>query len=78
MSKHFFGRFVVLAILALFFLVNVPDRLDAAPRRGPGVVSNRIPEDQRPWPGWPWVVGIVLTAGAVTVALKNSKRSHLD
>ena len=37
-----------------------------------------IPEDKRPWAGIPWLVGTVLAAGTVVVALKPAKRSHLD
>ena len=40
--------------------------------------SKAIPEDDRPSAAGPWLVGIILSAGAIVVGLKNSKRTHLD
>jgi len=49
-----------------------------AQRQSPSASHFAIPESQRPWAGKPWLVGTVLSAGAVLIALKSAKRSHLD
>jgi len=40
--------------------------------------EHAMSEEDRPWPGIPWVVGIVLGVGTIFISLKNAKRNHLD
>ena len=73
-------------LLAAIFLLGLWVGRDGAAAQGPRrprrsqapTVSRSIPEDKRPWAGMPWLVGLVLTAGALVVGFKNSKRTHLD
>ena len=37
-----------------------------------------ISEEQRPWAGMPWLIGIGLAGATIIVSLKNAKRTHLD
>lgn len=52
--------------------------VQAAKKKSKPTSVRAIPKDQRPSSTMPWVVGIVLSAGAVVVSLKPSKRTHLD
>ena len=76
MNKALSNAILVTLILILMLSAMV-DPADAA--RKPKIVEDpKIPEDDRPWAGIPWAVGIVLAAGTILVSLKNAKRSHLD
>lgn len=67
----------LLGIGLIFWMA--PSLLNAQPRRPQNEApSVTIPEDQRPWPGTPWLVGTVLAVGAIAVAIKPAKRTHLD
>lgn len=70
-------RILVALTCAAVLLFAEPAR---AQRRAPVAsrASRVIPEDQRPWPGKPWLAGIVLGLATIAIALKNAKRSHLD
>ena len=50
----------------------------AAARKPAAPPPEVIPEKDRPWSGLPWIVGGVLSAGAIAVSLKNARRTHLD
>ena len=79
MKKRWLIRFVSLAIIAVLFFVVLPGSLQAARSyNAPAQPSGEISEDDRPWPGTPWLISIVLSAGAVAVGLKNARRTHLD
>ena len=69
---------VLALLLGLALLGGMLVSPAAARRREPAKVEKGIPEEDRPWAGIPWVVGIVLGGGAVAVSLKNAKRTHLD
>ncbi len=69
-------RFAVMMLAAFMFTgVFMADSCYAAPKKT-GVSS--IPEENRPSTAAPWFMGITLSAGAVVVGVKNSKRTHLD
>ena len=77
MKKHIFTRFLTISfgfmlVLGMFSPV-LALRKPAPPSKTAKVVGKNIP-----WPGLPWVVAGLLSAGTVMVALKNAKRSHLD
>ena len=56
-----------------------PSLLDAQPRSQENQGAPRtIHEDDQPWSGTPWLVGTVLAGGAIAVAVKPAKRTHLD
>ena len=80
MKKRWLIRLVSLIIIAVLFFVVLPGSLQAAGSNynAPPPPSGKISEDDRPWPGTPWLISIVLSAGAVAVGLKNSRRTHLD
>ena len=68
---------IFLGLMVLFFAAA--DAANGQPnRRGKGRYTVEIREDDRPWAGKPWLVGVVLGTGAVLIALKNARRSHLD
>ena len=80
MKKRWLVRFVSLIVILVLFFVVLPDSLQAA-RPGPRVPappSGQISDEERPWPGAPWLICIVLSTGAVAVGLKNARRTHLD
>ena len=79
MKKRWLVRLVSLMIIAALFFVVLPGSLQAA-RQGhiPPPPSGDISEEERPWPGTPWLICIALSAGAVAVGLKNARRTHLD
>ena len=63
----------------LMVLTVLQSPLEAQRRQRPQPIGEfAMAEDKRPWAGLPWVVGTVLAGGAVMIALKPSKRSHLD
>ena len=65
---------VLLGLMVLFFVA-----VDPAGAQSNNDYTVEIRRDEhRPWAGKPWVVGLILSAGAVFIALKNAKRSHLD
>jgi hypothetical protein len=80
MKRRWLVRLVSLIIIAVLFFVVLPDSLQAARQgqRVPAPPSGKISEENRPWPGTPWLICIVLSAGAVAVGLKNARRTHLD
>ena len=79
MKKRWLIRFVSLTIIVVLFFVALPGSLQAAGSYNtPVQPSGKISEDERPWPGTPWLISIVLSAGAVAVGLKNARRTHLD
>jgi len=79
MKKRWLIRFVSLTIIVVLFFVVLPGSLRAAGSYNtPAPPSGKISEDDRPWPGTPWLISIVLSAGAVAVGLKNARRTHLD
>ena len=80
MKKRWLVRLVSLIIIAVLFFVVLPGPLQAARqgRHGPVQPTGKISEEERPWPGTPWLICIVLSAGAVAVGLKNARRTHLD
>lgn len=79
MKKRWLVRLVSLIIIAVLFFVVLPDSLQAARQgRNPVQPTGEISEENRPWPGTPWLICIVLAAGAVAVGLKNARRTHLD
>jgi len=68
---------IILGLMVLFFAAT--DAANGQPsRRGRQRYTVEIPEDDRPWAGKPWLVGVVLGVGAIFIALKNARRSHLD
>ncbi len=79
MKKRWLVRLVSLMIIAALFFVVLPGSLQAArPGHIPTPPSGDISEEERPWPGTPWLICIALSAGAVAVGLKNARRTHLD
>jgi len=71
-------RMMLLLVVGALWLGTLAQPVQAQHRRGPRSAPSGIPEDQRPSRTLPWVVGGVLSAGAVLVGLKNAKRTHLD
>jgi len=72
---------VVTFLTVLFLLLFVLQGLSQAqPRTTRNRQTNTaaIAEDKLPWPGTPWLIGAVLTAGTIAVSLKSAKRTHLD
>jgi len=67
---------ISLLVTALLTLSVLPGSLQAQYYKPRDDVS--IPKDDRPWAGAPWLAGIILTAAAMAVGLKNAKRTHLD
>lgn len=70
---------ILAALACAIILFAVPPA--AAQNRRPWEVprvTKGIPEDKRPWPGKPWLAGILLTLAVVGVSIKNAKRTHLD
>jgi hypothetical protein len=65
-------------VTALLTLSVLPGSLQAQSRYYRPGDNVSIPEDDRPWAGAPWLAGIILTAAAMAVGLKNAKRTHLD
>jgi len=81
MNKKFLLRLVLIAVVFLLTLtlcLNTCAAQASYSQPGKPPATKSIPQNQRPWAGTPWLVGMVLTAGAVVVGLKNSKRTHLD
>jgi len=77
MNKRRLGILPLIVLIGLVLLSLVSPQLLAQPRpmqQQDGPVS----EEQRSWPGWPWLVTIILSAGAVAVGFKNARRTHLD
>ena len=68
---------ILIALVLILMLSVIVDPANAArlPKRPTDPV---ISEDARSWAGIPWAVGIILGAGAILVALKNAKRTHMD
>ena len=69
---------ISLLVTVLLMLSVLPGSLQAQYYRPKPGENVSIPEDDRPWPGSPWLAGIVLTAAAMAVGLRNAKRTHLD
>ena len=79
MKKRWLVRLVSLIIIAVLFFVVLPGPLQAArPGYVPAQPTGKISEEERTWPGTPWLICIALSAGAVAVGLKNARRTHLD
>ena len=80
MKKRWLVRLVSLIIIAVLFFVVLPGSLQAARpgRNVPAPPSGDISDEERPWPGTPWLICVALSAGAVAVGLKNARRTHLD
>ena len=74
MNRGIFRKFLIIILALLINTAILTDTASAQRRQQ----TNAIPEDDRPSTSLPWFVGIVLSAGAVVVGLKNSKRTHLD
>ena len=71
----------ILTFLVILLLGVVLCQVSTAQRSSRGKKSaptTSIPEEDRPWTGTAWLTGIVLTAGAVFVGIKNAKRTHFD
>lgn len=69
---------ISLLVTALLTLSVLPGSLQAQSQYYRPTENVSIPEDDRPWAGSPWLAGIILTAAAMAVGLKNAKRTHLD
>lgn len=80
MRKRFIAGCVAGMVGMLMVLTVLQSPLEAQNRSRQNQPVNEfaIPESQRPWAGLPWLIGTVLAGGAVVVALKSAKRSHLD
>lgn len=67
---------LIVIVIALVGMICSP--VEAAKNDAQEQAPYEIPEDKRPWAGLPWIIGGVLSAGAVAVGFKNAKRTHLD
>jgi hypothetical protein len=70
--------FLVALFLLLFVLQGPSQAKSSSTTRNRQVGTAAIAEDKLPWPGIPWLIGGVLTAGTVMVSLKSAKRTHMD
>jgi hypothetical protein len=44
----------------------------------PSAPQDSIAADQRPWKGFPWLIGVGLMAITLMVSFKDAKKTHLD
>jgi hypothetical protein len=81
MKQQRLGFWVAAAVIILGLLTG-PAWAAKGSRSGGGAqqqpAAGGIPENKQPWKGLPWVIGGVLSAGAIAVGAKNAKRTHLD
>ena len=75
MKKKVFSKIVII-IIAL--IINCSILTGSANAQRNASNNRAIPEDDRPSTFMIWLVGSILSTGAVVVGLKNSKRTHQD
>jgi len=74
--KRFSQRALVWSLVSILcWSILLAPAYAAQPGPAPG---ESIPEEDRPWAGLPWLIGIALAGVTIMVSLKNAKRSHLD
>ena len=73
---------VILLVTATILTWSLLAQTTSAQPRRPGAPAPQsslvIPEQKRPWPGLPWIVGAGMAVATLLVAFKSSKRTHLD
>jgi hypothetical protein len=70
--------FLAVLFLLLFVLQGLSQAKSSSTDRHRQVSTTAIAEDKLPWPGTPWLIGAVLTAGTIAVSLKSAKKTHMD
>ena len=65
-------------LLVTLLLVLSAFQTASAQRPQSQTTVSSIPKDKRIWSGFPWLIGAGLAAAAIALALKSSKRTHLD
>ena len=76
--KTLLKRIIISVVAALVTICVFADNADARRPRKPEVHPEAIVEEKMPGKGMAWTAGVVLTAGAVMMGIKNAKRTHLD
>jgi len=76
--KTLLKRVVVSVFAVLMVFCVLTDSAEARRPRTPKKAAEAISEEEMPGVGMAWTAGVVLTAGAVMIGIKNAKRTHLD
>ena len=76
--KTLLKRIVISVFAVLMAVCVLADSADARRPRKPKKPAEAIGEEEMPGVGMAWTAGVVLTAGAVMIGIKNAKRTHLD